>query len=97
MLVGQGLMRVDLIRRFSIKARKYYLWSKQYGGMRRNQLRELRKVQKVNEQLRRVVADLTLDKQILFEIAWRNFQDLHVVVNMVGVRCVWCVRTPSLF
>ena len=63
-LVGQGLMRVDLIRRFSITQPKYYLWSKQYGGMGRNQLRELRRVQKVNEQLRRVVADLTLDKQI---------------------------------
>ena len=51
----------------------YYRWRKQYGGMGTDQLKELKKVQKENEQLRRAVADLTLDKQILTEAARGNF------------------------
>ena len=46
---------------------------KQYGGMGTDQLKELKKVQKENEQLRRAVAELTLDKLILTEAAKGNF------------------------
>jgi len=46
---------------------------KQYGGMGTDQLKELKKVQKENEQLRRAIADLTLDKLILTEAAKGNF------------------------
>jgi len=68
-LVGQGTARVDAIRQVSITEQTYYRWRKQYGGMGTDQLKELKKVQKENEQLRRAVADLTLDKQILTEAA----------------------------
>ena len=46
---------------------------KQYGGMGTAQLRELKRLQKDNERLRRAVSDLTLDKLILNEAARRNF------------------------
>lgn len=69
-LVGQGMVRVDAIRQVSITEQTYYRWRKQYGGMGTDQLK---KVQKENEQLRRAVADLTLDKQILTEAARGNF------------------------
>jgi len=72
-LVGQGTVRVDAIRQISITEQTYYRWRKQYGGMGKDQLKELKKVQKENEQLRRAVADLTLDKQILTEAARGNF------------------------
>ena len=72
-LVGQGMVRTDAIRQVSITEQTYYRWRKQYGGMGTDQLRELKKVQKENEQLRRAVADLTLDKQILTEAAKGNF------------------------
>ncbi len=64
-LVGQGMARVDAIRQVSITEQTYYRWRKQYGGMGTDQLKELKKLQKENEQLRRAVADLTIDKQIL--------------------------------
>ena len=48
-------------------------WRKQYGGMGTGQLKELKKLQKENEQLRRAVSDLTIDKQILTEAARGNF------------------------
>jgi len=72
-LVGQGTARVDAIRQVSITEQTYYRWRKQYGGMGTDQLKELKKVQKENEQLRRAVADLTLDKLILAEAAKGNF------------------------
>ena len=72
-LVGQGIVRSDAIRQVGITEQTCYRWRKQYGGMGTDQLRELKKVQKENEQLRRAVADLTLDKQILTEAAKGNF------------------------
>ncbi|MEP1441771.1 MAG: IS3 family transposase [Hyphomicrobiales bacterium] len=65
--VGQGNSRVDAIRQVSITEQTDYRWRKQYGGMGTDQLKELKKVQKENEQLRRAIADLTLDKLILTE------------------------------
>jgi len=72
-LVGQGLARVDAILQVSITEQTYYRWRKQYGGMGTGQLRQLKKLQKENEQLRKAVADLTIDKQILTEAARGNF------------------------
>jgi cell division protein FtsB len=72
-LVGQGFARVDAIRQVSVTEQTYYRWRKQYGGMGTNQLKELKKLQKENEQLRKAVADLTIDKQILAEAARGNF------------------------
>ena len=72
-LVGQGMARVDAIREVRITERTYYLWRKQYGGMGTDQLRELKRLQKENERLRKAVSDLTLDKLILAEAAKGNF------------------------
>lgn len=72
-LVGQGFARADAIRQMSITEQTYYRWRKQYGGMGTDQLRQLKKLQKENEQLRKAVADLTIDKQILTEAARGNF------------------------
>jgi len=67
------MARVDAIRQVSITEQTYYRWRKQYGGMGTDQLRELKQLQKENEQLRKAVADLTIDKQILAEAARGNF------------------------
>lgn len=72
-LVGQGKARIDAIREVSITEQTYYRWRKKYGGMGHEQLRELKRVQKENERLRRAVSDLTLDKMILTEAARGNF------------------------
>lgn len=64
-LVGQGQSRIDAIREISITEQTYYRWRKQYGGMGTDQLKELKRLQKENERLRKAVSDLTLDKQIL--------------------------------
>ena len=72
-LVGQGMSRIDAIREVQITEQTFYRWRKQYGGMGTVQLRELKRLQKENERLRRAVSDLTLDKLILNEAATGNF------------------------
>ena len=72
-LVGQGMARVDAIREVCITEQTYYRWRKQYGGMGTDQLRDLKRLQKENERLRKAVSDLTLDKLILAEAAKGNF------------------------
>jgi putative transposase len=72
-LVGQGMNRMDAIRQVSITEQTYYRWRKHYGGMGTDQLKELKRLQKENERLRRAVSDLTLDKLILSEAAKGNF------------------------
>jgi len=71
--MGQGMSRLDAIRRIGVVEQTYYRWRKQYGGMGLNQLKELKHLQKENEQLRRAVSNLTLDKLILKEAAKGNF------------------------
>ncbi|WP_408635220.1 IS3 family transposase [Paracoccus binzhouensis] len=66
-LRGQGMAMADAVRQIGVSELTYYRWRKQYGGMSRDQLRQLKELQKENERLRKVVADLTLDKLILTE------------------------------
>ena len=61
------------IRQIGVVEQTYYRWRKQYGGMGTAQLKELKRLQKENERLRRAVSDLTLDKLILSESARGNF------------------------
>ncbi len=72
-LVGQGMARIDAIREVRITEQTFYRWRKQYGGMGTVQLKELKRLQKENERLRRAFSDLTLDKLILAEAARGNF------------------------
>ena len=50
-LMGQGISRLEAIRQIGVVEQTYYRWRKQYGGMGVDQLKELKKLQKENEQL----------------------------------------------
>jgi transposase-like protein len=67
------MSRLDAIRQIGVVEQTYYRWRKQYGGMGVDQLKELKRLQKENERLRRALSDLTLDKLILKEAARGNF------------------------
>ena len=73
LLMGQGMARLDAIRQIGVVEQTYYRWRKQYGGMGVDQLKELKRLQKENDRLRKAVSDLTLDKLILKEAARGNF------------------------
>ena len=72
-LMGQGMSRLDAIRQIGVVEQTYYRWRKKYGGMGVDQLKELKRLQKENERLRRALSDLTLDKLILKEAAKGNY------------------------
>ena len=51
----------------------YYRWRKEYGGLKLDQARRLKELEKENARLKRVVADLALEKQVLRDVAQGNF------------------------
>ena len=73
LLTGQGMPRLDAIRQIGVTEQTFYRWKKKCGGMGTDQLKELKRLQKENERLRKAVSDLTLDKLILAEAAKGNF------------------------
>ena len=72
-LHSQGMTIADTIRQIGVSEVTFYRWRKEYGGMKADQLKRLKELEKENERLRRAVSDLTLDKQILAEAAKGNF------------------------
>ena len=72
-LHSQGMSMVDAIRQIGVSEVTFYRWRKEYGGMKADQLRRLKDLEKENERLRRAISDLTLDKLILTEAAKGNF------------------------
>jgi transposase-like protein len=67
------MSRLDAIRQIGVVEQTYYRWRKKYAGMGVDQLKELKRLQKENERLRRAISDLTLDKLILREATKGNY------------------------
>jgi putative transposase len=59
---------VEICRKHGISQQTFYLWKKKYAGLGLNELRELRQLREENQKLKRLVADLSLDRHILQEI-----------------------------
>lgn len=58
----------EVCRELGVTEQSFYIWRRKYGGMGVSELRELRQLREENRQLRKIVADLTLDKHILQEV-----------------------------
>ena len=71
--LGQGSTVSEVSRKLGITEQTYYRWRREYGGMRVDQARRLKELEKENGRLKRLVADLTLDNAILKEVARGNF------------------------
>jgi putative transposase len=63
-----GVPLAELIRRVGISEQTFYRWKKQYVGLEVDQIRELKQLQEENSRLKRLVADLTLDKGMLQDV-----------------------------
>jgi len=72
-LLGQGGTVGEVSRKLGVTEQTYYRWRREYGGMRLDQARRLKELEKENGRLKRLVADLTLDNAILKEAARGNF------------------------
>ena len=72
-VLAQGRAVADACRRIGVTQQTYYRWRKEYGGLKMDQARRMKDLEKENARLRRAVSDLTLDKLILQEAARGNF------------------------
>ena len=71
-LLGKGQALADVCRQLNIAANTCYRWRKEYGGLEVDQARRLKDIERVNVQLRKVIADQALDIVILKEAAPGN-------------------------
>jgi transposase-like protein len=72
-LSAQGRPVAEAIRSIGVTEVTYYRWRNEYGGLKGDQVKRLKDLEKENERLRKAVSDLTLEKLILKEAASGNF------------------------
>ena len=71
--LAKGQSAVEVVRKLGITEQTYYRWRKEYGGLRLDQAKRLRELEKENGRLKKLVADQVLDNSILKEAASGNF------------------------
>ena len=71
-LMSQGSTAAEASRHMGITEQTYYRWRKEYGGMRINEAKRLKELDKENARLKKLVADLSLDNAILKDVAEGN-------------------------
>ena len=71
-LVSQGQSVAEAVRTIGVTQFTYDRWRKEYGGLKANQVKRLKELEKENERLRKAVSDLTLEKLVLREAASGN-------------------------
>ena len=64
---------MEASRKIGVTEQTYYRWRKAYGGMRVEQARKLKELERENARLKKLVADISLDNAILKEVAEGNF------------------------
>lgn len=63
-----GIPVADLARRFGVSENTFYRWRSKYGGLAPSEVRRLKELEEENSRLKKVVAELVLDKQILQDV-----------------------------
>jgi putative transposase len=70
--MGQGKSTPIACREAGISEQSYYRWRKEYGGLQVDQAKRMKELEKENTRLKRLVAELSLDKQVLKDLASGN-------------------------
>ena len=68
-----GLPVADLIRKVGISEQTFYRWKKQYAGLETDQVREFKQLTDENARLKKLVAELSLDKAVLQDVLSKKF------------------------
>jgi len=71
--IANGKTTPQACKEAEITVQTFYRWRKEYGGLKMDQAKRLKELEKENGKLKRLVAELSLDKQILKDIAEGNF------------------------
>ncbi len=72
-MLSNGSTIGEASRKVGVTEQTYYRWRKEYGGMKVEQAKRLKSLEKENAQLKKLVADLSLDNAILKEVSRGNF------------------------
>jgi len=72
-LLAQGKKTPEVCRKLGVTDQTYYRWRKEYGGLKVDQARRLKDLEKENARLKKLLAEAELDKAILKEAASGNF------------------------
>ena len=72
MEIAKGRTAAEAAKKISVTEQTYYRWRKEYGGLRTDQAKRLKELEKENARLKRLLADAELDKAILREAASGN-------------------------
>ena len=68
-----GMAVGDIVRQVGISEQTFYRWKKQYTGLESSEVRELRQLKDENARLKKIVAELSLDKAILQDVATKKW------------------------
>ena len=71
--LSRGKKIPQICKQLGVSEQTYYRWRKEYGGLRMDQAKKLRALEKENARLKKLVADMALDNDILREAASGNF------------------------
>jgi putative transposase len=71
--LSRGKQPAEVCRKLGVCEQTYYRWKREYGGLKLEQAKRLKELEKENTRLKRVVADQALDMAILKEAASKNF------------------------
>ncbi len=71
--INQGISIAEASRKIGVTQQTYYRWRKEYGGLRIEQAKRLKSLEKENARLKKLVADLSLDNAILKEASEGNY------------------------
>ncbi len=71
--MGSGLSVPEISRKMGISEQTFYRWKKRYAGMGVSELRKLKVLEEENKQLKKLVADLSLDKHMLQDVLSKKF------------------------
>ena len=72
-LTAQGTSVAEAVRSIGVTEVTHYRWRQEYGGLKSDQVRRMKELERENQRLRQAVADLTLDTLVLKEAARGNF------------------------
>ena len=72
-LMAQGKSAALACKDAGVSQQSYYRWRKEYGGLEIDQAKRMKELERENQRLKRVVADLSVEKQVLKDIASGNF------------------------
>lgn len=71
--VELGALVLDVCRKMGITEQTFYRWKKKYGGLMPSDMRKLRQLEEENTKLKKLVADLSLDKLMLQDVLSKKF------------------------